>query len=341
MPAISERVDRGAGRTRARVLGSYVDGWRRVWRAPAVTVGVLLATWLITPAISSDLGGSFFGIVVQETAPALTPADWSVLVATEIHGFTFAAELLAFAGLRQMVRGLAAGESLMLDRFGALAVYVGLWLFLSGGILDRLARDRPVRTAAFFAACGGNFLRLLRLGILAGAAYWALIWWVNPWLRAGPDAGFLIGTTLGIIGLASFATVSMMADFARVRTVVEDRRSVLGALVASIRFLSRRAGRAIALWLLHFFVVAALAGAWYYLATYPGARSWSDLLVVQLFVLFRLWTKLALLGAQFAFFQAELAHATYTASPLPVWPDSPSVEAIDNFLERRNSEPPA
>jgi hypothetical protein len=80
MPAISERVDRGAGRTRARVLGSYVDGWRRVWRAPAVTVGVLLATWLITPAISSDLGGSFFGIVVQETAPALTPADWSVAV---------------------------------------------------------------------------------------------------------------------------------------------------------------------------------------------------------------------------------------------------------------------
>jgi hypothetical protein len=93
------------------------------------------------------------------------------------------------------------------------------------------------------------------------------------------------------------------------------------------------------LWLLHLLVVAAIAGAWYSMYSYPSARDWSDVLIVQMYALFLLWAKLALLGAQIAFFQSELAHATYTAAPLPVWPDSPSVEAIENFLSRRDSSP--
>jgi hypothetical protein len=129
----------------------------------------------------------------------------------------------------------------------------------------------------------------------------------------------------------------MLADFAKVRMVVEDRRSAIGALAASIRFVGRRAGRILLLWLVHLLVVAAIAGAWYYLYSYPSARGWSDLLLVQLYLLFLVWAKLALWGAQVAFFQTELAHATYTASPLPLWPDSPSVEAVENFLQRRQS----
>jgi len=35
------------------------------------------------------------------------------------------------------------------------------------------------------------------------------------------------------------------------------------------------------------------------------------------------------------FFQGELAHAQYTATPEPVWPDSPAAEAIDNLIKSR------
>jgi hypothetical protein len=46
--------------------------------------------------------------------------------------------------------------------------------FLSGGLIDRLARARPIGTRAFFGACGVFFFRFLRLTIVVGAAYWLI-----------------------------------------------------------------------------------------------------------------------------------------------------------------------
>jgi hypothetical protein len=56
---------------------------------------------------------------------------------------------------------------------------------------------------------------------------------------------------------------------------------------------------------------------------------WLGLLVGELFILARLWTRLLFFASQTAFFQSELAHAEYVAAPLPVWPESPSVEALE------------
>jgi hypothetical protein len=327
---------------RGGVVASYVDGWRRVWRAPAVTIGLLLVTWFITPALSTALGSSFYGVfLVEEAAGQNMTQGWVTEVVSQVKGLAFRSELLTFAGLLLLVDGIATASALPPPLLGGLAAYVGIWIFLTGGIVDRLARDRPVRAAAFFAAAGGFVLRLFRLAILAGAAHWALFRWLTPLLRSAPGEpdSVVRNAVVWTIGLASIATVGMIADFAKVRMVVEDRRSAIGSLAASVRFVGRRAGRIVALWLLHLLVVAAIAGAWYSMYSYPSARDWSDVLIVQMYALFLLWAKLALLGAQIAFFQSELAHATYTAAPLPVWPDSPSVEAIENFLSRRDSSP--
>jgi hypothetical protein len=45
----------------------------------------------------------------------------------------------------------------------------------------------------------------------------------------------------------------------------------------------------------------------------------------------RLSTRLAFLASATALFERALAHAEYTAPPLPVWPDSPAAEAIENL----------
>ena len=42
------------------------------------------------------------------------------------------------------------------------------------------------------------------------------------------------------------------------------------------------------------------------------------------------------MAAEVVFFQGELAHATYTAAPLPTWPDSPAAEALENLTNRSN-----
>jgi hypothetical protein len=44
---------------------------------------------------------------------------------------------------------------------------------------------------------------------------------------------------------------------------------------------------------------------------------------------------MALIGSAMVFFQNELSHAHYTAAPVPTWPDSPAVEAIENLKRNR------
>ncbi len=44
---------------------------------------------------------------------------------------------------------------------------------------------------------------------------------------------------------------------------------------------------------------------------------------------------LALAASAIALFQHALAHADYTAAPLPIWPDSPAAEAIENLVRQK------
>ena len=55
---------------------------------------------------------------------------------------------------------------------------------------------------------------------------------------------------------------------------------------------------------------------------------WIGFAVGQLYVLARLWVKLVFWASETAFFQSRLAHAGYVNRPEPVWPESPSAEAI-------------
>ena len=62
------------------------------------------------------------------------------------------------------------------------AGYLLLWLFLTGGILDRYARARPTRSYEFFTACGVYFVRFLRLAPFIALAYYVLFAVVHPML---------------------------------------------------------------------------------------------------------------------------------------------------------------
>jgi hypothetical protein len=55
---------------------------------------------------------------------------------------------------------------------------------------------------------------------------------------------------------------------------------------------------------------------------------WVSFVVAQLYVVARLLLKLQFIASQTALFQGNLAHASYTSAPVPVWPESPAAEAI-------------
>ncbi len=335
------------GRPRATAIGAFLEGWRRTLRAPAITAGVLVLTILtalpLALTLRAMLGAHLGSSLTADRLLHEWDDGWAAEFGAQAQGIgaTFTREILGFGGTMAAVSAFLDAAALTPAAAGAVASYIALWVFLSGGILDRFARARPLRAAAFFSACGVYFIRFLRLAVVIGACYWALFRWLHPllfrtlwdwWTRdlTRESTAFAWRAGLYAIFLTALMLVSLLADFAKVRAVVEDRRSMIGALVASLRFVRRRIWRVAGLYLLNVVAALILAGLWRQAAPSAAAAPWLALAIAQIYVAGRIAAKLAFMASEVAFFQGELAHAQYTAAPEPVWPDSPAVEAIGN-----------
>jgi hypothetical protein len=331
-------------------LSALREGMRRVNSAPHVLAGVFLVTLMValplSLALRSMLAAHLGPSLAAETAASGVNYDWWQEFSAQASGLgtTFSPSVIGFGAVLDNLSGLLDNAPLATTIAGATVAWLVIWSFLSGGILDRFARNRPTRTAGFFAACGTHFWRFLRLGIVGWLVYVFLFRMLHPllfedaYVRLTRDltierAAFAIRLAGYFVFGGVLLAGTMVFDFARVRIVVEDRRSALGALLASIRFLRRNFGRVVALYMLNgalFLIVLAA-----YAAVVPGApRSGLQMLAVllagQVYILARHYLKLLFYASETALFQSALAHAEYTASPAVVWPDSPAVEAVAN-----------
>jgi hypothetical protein len=280
--------------------------------------GVLLGTWASWCVLAALLGAAFSPLetvaVRQAGAAGSGPLDrWRHLIADEFRPLAevFTPELAAFVQPAPLSPALLA----------AVGLEALLVLFLSGGILDRYARGRPIGTASFFAACGVYFFRFLRLAAVALALGYAL-------LRLGQALPDLSAIRAGV--LAASVALAIVVDFAKARAVVEDRRSMLGALAAAIRFARRRAWRVLGLVFFNGLAILAVLRIQSQIAGTPVPPPVA-LLLMATGLLLAVATRLAFMASEIVFFQGELAHAGYTARPLPLWPDSPAVEGMENL----------
>ena len=343
MPSSFEPRD--GDRPRATVLGAFLEGWRRVLRAPALTASIFGLTLLLAlplaVALRAMLNEHLGASLEADRAAAGWNASWAAEFGAQAQGLgrTFTHEILGFGGTLANVSGLLDARQLNPTITGAIVAYLVAWVFVSGGLLDRLARARPIGTAAFFSACGVYFIRFLRLGIIIGAAYWLLFRWLQPMLfgeiyeSATRDMtterqGILLRASLYLVFAAALAAVNVIADFAKVRAVVEDRRSMIGALGASMRFIRRRPLRVAALYLVNILALLIILRLWLQVAPTGATAAWWAFLITQIYLLARVWARLSFIASEIVFFQGELAHADYTALPEPVWPDSPAAEAV-------------
>jgi hypothetical protein len=329
-------------------MRSFSEGWRRVRSAPALLLGVYAITVVLALPLAITMRGllqTHLGASLAfEGAAAGVNYDWWQEFASQATGIgtTFSPTIIGFAATLDNISSLLDGQREIAPIAGALALYLVAWTFLAGGIIDRYARQRPVRAAGFFAACGVHFFRLLRLAIISGVVYWWLFTYVHNWLflewladrtrtMAVERDVFLWRVTLYALFGLLLVIVNVVFDYAKIRIVVEDRRSALGALSAAMRFVWRRLGRVAGLYALNGASFLILITLWALIA--PGARSggltlWLGFLVAQLYLLARLALKLQFLASETALFQSSLAHASYAAAPVPAWPESPSAELI-------------
>ena len=339
------------------VAGSWRDGFGRVLRAPAVLAGVFVVTLVtaaplaltLRAAIEAHLGRS----LAADAAADGVNYDWWQEFSSQAAGFgtglgttslatTFTPSIIGFAAMLDNISSVLEAQPEIIPVAAALAAYLLVWTFLSGGILDRYARQRPTRAHGFFAASGVFFWRFLRLALIAGTAYWFLFSYVHVWLFDGlytrltrdlatERVAFLWRVALYAVFGAALVAVNITFDYAKIRMVVEDRRSVVGALSATLRFLGRHPGRAFGLYALNGLVFLLLLAVWALAAPRAGGMGlsmWLGVAATQLYLLARLLLKLQFMASETALFQQSLAHAGYTAAPLPVWPESPAAEAI-------------
>jgi hypothetical protein len=311
-------------RPRISVFDAWRQGWRRVFRAPVLIVG-------IAGALACTLGLAWPGHM-------LDPVSW--VLSNDAFSFGGPMGLVQALGSAQVLRRVALGIQ---PTLAAVDPSVAVLLFLAGGAIDRLARERSVGTAAFFAACGTGFMQFLRMGVVLGGANWLLLHLAVPTaLRALPEVDPSTGwwqprAVVAAIGLAATWALAVVGDYAKVRAIVEDRRSALGAIGAAVRFIWRRPIPVIALYALNLAAVTLgvtlMVGA---LSRLPGGQNVSVAAIwIVIMSAAQVLVRLSFMATSIAFFQGQLAHAGYTAAPLPTWPDSPAVEAIANLADRR------
>lgn len=296
-------------------MGAFLEGWRRVLRAPALSAGVSAAV----------LVGGALMTAAHPAAPSESGTGYVLPGSGTAWGETLQLFYVQAGQLARMIAPDVARYLQPLDfpaeQVASLLLRCAGWLFLTGGILDRLARGRPVGSAAFFAAAGVYFFRFLRLTIITAIPGWALF-------RLLQMSSANLPAHLGILIVVMLAGI--VIDFAQVRTVVEDRLSMVASLSAGFRFVRRRALRVLGLMLLNGLALLVVIRLGVQIAGTAGPGWLTTALWIALGIAAVL-TKMAVMASQVVFFQGELAHAGYTAAPVPRWPDSPAVEALQQI----------
>jgi len=324
------------------------DGVRRVGRAPALVVGA----WALTLLVSVPLAIVLRGMLAQHLGSSLAADsaasgvnyDWMQEFAEQASGVgaTFRPTVIGFAAVLDNLSAFVDNVPRPLVVVSAASIYILGWLFVAGGIIDRLARDRPIRAHGFFAACGVVFFRFLRLAAAQWIVYAFLFGSMHAWLfdrlylrviheLSVERTAFFVRAALYIVFGVLVAVCSVIFDYAKVRAVVEDRRSMLGAINAAIGFISRHYAAAVTLFLfdvLLFAVVVAIYAVIAPGAGSAGATTWLGFAIGQLYIIARLSVKLVFWASETALFQSRLAHAGYVARPAAVWPESPAADMM-------------
>ena len=323
------------------------SGIGRATRAWATVIGVWLMTVTVSLPVSlgvgeriaAHLGRSLQGAVLAEGADN----DWMSEFQSQASGAasTFSSSVIGFAAVADSLETILEERRQPVVILATGLVYVLLWTFLAGGIIDRCARDRALRAHGFFQVCGGHFPALFRLGLLSALVYLGIARSFHPWLLDLYDqltrnvdverTAFAVRLGVSAVFLLVLGGANLIFDFAKIRLVVEDRRSAIGAVHAAVRFVARNPVGSVAVYLgamIVFGLVIVLSAMLLPGPGRVGPSMWLSAAVAQGFVIARVWTKLVFWASEAAWFQSRLAHAGYVSRPVPEWPDSVLAEGL-------------
>jgi hypothetical protein len=305
---------------------------RAVW-------GLVLFLLLVNVAVAAVLALPLFHVLEGEfekggTAGAMMygfDVSWWGRWAEANPQWSFGPDMLgtgfAFKNLDLLLRGnLPAGLFVLGDPerpeevraaldpliLGLGVVYLVVQVFLAGGILGALRAPRPTWTVrGLLHGSGFYFGRFFRLGVLvliaAGAVFWAyapFARWVDDRAREAVSERTALAWLLGrnALLLLALLALNMLASYARVIIVLEERASALLAVLSSAAFCAANLRRTLGHVLAMAALGVALLAAWSVLDRHWHTVGYKTQIVtvalLEGLVFARLFLRLSLLGGQ-------------------------------------------
>src|SRR5262245_37744417 len=171
-----------------RMIRVWLDGIRRVNRAPMILAGVWVMTLLVslplTLALRDTIARHLGSSLVADRAASGVDYDWMQEFSEVATGstVTFRPTIIGFGAVLDNLSAFLDDTTRPIAIFAFAAAYILLWIFLAGGIIDRCARDRATRANGFFAACGIYAARFARLAAVQLIVYAVLFGSLHPLL---------------------------------------------------------------------------------------------------------------------------------------------------------------
>jgi hypothetical protein len=209
-------------------------------------------------------------------------------------------------------------------------LYIGINCFVTGGFIGIYAKEYPSTFTEFLmdgARYFGKFFRIALVALIIYYLFYAVVVdWMNSSIRswtaeeASETVPFMYYMIRNVVVLFLFSLLAMVFDYARVRMVVDDRTSSLGASIAGTRFAFSHFANTYGLYLLLTLVGVVLIVLYAVVESLIPQNSYWPLvflfLVQQLFVLFRLWLKATFYASQTRLYQ-DISQEEHSQSVMP------------------------
>ena len=305
---------------------AFLAGLRRTGRTRGMLAGLFFISFVVAlplgVAMSDILESAIGASMVHENLRTGFDMDWygEFQFGRSDLGTTFSPGIIGAGALLNNVEGLLDGG--MFDGKRAVVglgiLYGLLWTFFAGGIIAVYTDAETCSRERFFGASARFFFRFVQLLVIAGILYFLIYRYVGKPLFAGIPKwtrDWTVERPILFLNMMAYAVVffllalvNMVFDYAKIHTVLYDRRNMVAALVRGLMFVLRHPLRTLGLYYLAGVVTLIIMIAYGLIAPGPSQSSMSGVvlafLIGQVYLLARIWTKLLFWASQSAMMAA-------------------------------------
>lgn len=302
-------------------MRALVGGLGDVLRAPGLVMASVAAMLVVAIPFATALGARLQQSLSHQQPVAEhaieIDADWWQEFAEHADGIaaTFTPAILGFAAPLGNVSSLLDGTRRPLILLVPVALATAAWAFMWGAALDRFAHGR--QASSFWRAGARTLVPLIAVSALTAALVLLLYYTVHPLLfdvvaerwqmAAGAEHSAFAGRVVLYAMFGSLlVTISVVADYARIRLALAPRMPVTTAIREAWRFVREHTGPVFGLYVATGALFVLLLGAYGAIEITGGVHvgGWRGIAVAQAYIIARIVIRLTFGASELRLYRA-------------------------------------